>query len=337
MPEIWIEQSYQDKGKESPAKDQFAVQDLTPGDRSIPRAPPPARPAHDPGDNGDDEQGTPRGAGRVLHPPQAGSQPGEIAGKDESQPFGDGIAPVGPVRREPCHKRPDGKSHQQESPPPAENGQCSGARRCLVPSAGTHDRKRLDGHTQKQILIGIRELKILYLPGSLCGDARWNPMACQPVGQGRRMARRRLGRDQAHTGPQDTIDGDRALAVHAVQRLAQHGVELGQGVCGVEGALQFADIDETHLVPVQQRNRLGDARACVDCIHIGEPPVHHDRAQRRSLLFLMPVPADDRGQPGVDRDTAAPAVQGRVCLYDHGRTNDIILQPANGFGVVRQR
>ena len=51
------------------------------------------------------------------------------------------------------------------------------------------------------------------------------------------------------------------------------------------------------------------------------------------LLLLVPVPSDDRRQPGVHRHPVAPSIELREALHDHRRSGDVVLEPLDPLAV----
>src|SRR5215213_3687980 len=55
--------------------------------------------------------------------------------------------------------------------------------------------------------------------------------------------------------------------------------------------------------------------------------------QNRTLLFLMPVPADDRWQAGVDGNPRAPAIERRIGFDNGGNAMDILPEPVDSLTI----
>jgi hypothetical protein len=100
--------------------------------------------------------------------------------------------------------------------------------------------------------------------------------------------------------------------------VAHHGLELGQAGRGVVGLFQLAHVDEAHPVALQNRHGLVHVGGVVQRRHVVLAPVYHLVAYSGALLLLVPIPADDGGQPGIHRDAAAPAIERRHGLGDDG-------------------
>ena len=120
--------------------------------------------------------------------------------------------------------------------------------------------------------------------------------------------------------------------------MPDHARELRQPRRVVGGAFLPADVEVGHAVAVQIGESLLGIRRVVDPGHRrltgGD---HRASAHHTALLNLVPLPAEDGGQPGEGRDPPGPLVGGQVRLQYHRRARHVLLEPGDRRRVLVQR
>ena len=132
----------------------------------------------------------------------------------------------------------------------------------------------------------------------------------------------------------DLVDLHLLVLVHQSPQIAG-SVELVQARAGVVEALERAQVDIAHIVHIQQLPRLAQVCAGVDRGHVVDAPFDELPGQDRALLLLVPVPANNRGESGVDGHPGAPTVElgPGIGFENDGNALDVGAEPFEGPAV----
>ena len=84
---------------------------------------------------------------------------------------------------------------------------------------------------------------------------------------------------------------------------------------------------------IEQLDGLIDVRGVIHGLYVLQPLINELTGKGRALLFLVPIPAYDSRQPGIDRYARAPTIEGSVGFEDGRYPVYILSQPGKRLAI----
>src|SRR5262249_20235487 len=105
------------------------------------------------------------------------------------------------------------------------------------------------------------------------------------------------------------VDGQALVLVGHLEGAAESIGELGDACLGIAQLLQLANDHVLGTVLAEDFHRLASVSPTIEVLDVADTLVDVGTAKITTLLLLMPVPAEDGWQAGVNRKTALPGVE----------------------------